>query len=170
MVTMDLQPYIDDVVTRVAQAAEIGGPEVVALAERLMTPVDASMRLVLINALSAAARVISAELAPGHVDVRVADGDPNFVVVVPEVVSEVEPNAAPAPIPATQFDDSGMIRTTLRWPENLKTRAEAAAAEEGVSVNTWLVRAVNTALTNTSRTARSSSPSSSPSHFKGWAS
>ena len=37
-------------------------------------------------------------------------------------------------------------RTTLRLPDALKSRAEAAAANEGVSLNTWLVRAITTAL------------------------
>jgi hypothetical protein len=33
-------------------------------------------------------------------------------------------------------------RITLRLPESLKASVEAAAANEGVSVNTWLVRAL----------------------------
>ena len=37
-------------------------------------------------------------------------------------------------------------RITLRLPEGLKARAEAAAAREGASTNTWLVRAVSRAL------------------------
>jgi len=35
---------------------------------------------------------------------------------------------------------------TLRLPERLKTEIEAAAAREGVSVNTWLVRALGGAV------------------------
>jgi predicted DNA binding CopG/RHH family protein len=37
-------------------------------------------------------------------------------------------------------------RITLRLPESLKTSVEAAAANEGVSVNTWLVRALQRAV------------------------
>ena len=36
--------------------------------------------------------------------------------------------------------DDATARTTLRLPDSLKTRAEAAAAAEGLSLNTWLVR------------------------------
>ena len=43
-------------------------------------------------------------------------------------------------------DDAQAARITLRIPEQLKTRAEAAAAAEGVSLNTWLVRATSRAL------------------------
>ena len=39
-----------------------------------------------------------------------------------------------------------MDETMNRLPETLKARAEEAAAAEGVSVNTWLVRAVSRAL------------------------
>ncbi|MDM4718206.1 toxin-antitoxin system HicB family antitoxin [Micromonospora sp. WMMA1363] len=35
---------------------------------------------------------------------------------------------------------------TLRLPEALKSRAEAAASAQGVSLNTWLVRSVQESL------------------------
>jgi len=43
-------------------------------------------------------------------------------------------------------DDVSTTRTTLRLPDQLKAQVEDAAAREGVSVNTWLVRAVAAAL------------------------
>jgi predicted HicB family RNase H-like nuclease len=48
----------------------------------------------------------------------------------------------PAEAPAVQADDGLTARITLRLPENLKRELEAAAAREGVSLNTWLVRAL----------------------------
>ena len=48
--------------------------------------------------------------------------------------------------PEPAGDDAQAARITLRSPEQLKTRAEAAAAAEGVSLNTWLVRATSRAL------------------------
>ena len=39
-------------------------------------------------------------------------------------------------------EDGMTARITLRLPESLKGSVEAAAANEGVSVNTWLVRAL----------------------------
>ena len=44
--------------------------------------------------------------------------------------------AATAAEPA---DEAFTARITLRLPESLKARLEAAATREGVSVNTWLV-------------------------------
>ena len=43
-------------------------------------------------------------------------------------------------------DEDGTARLTLRLPESLKARAEAAAAASGLSVNAWLVRAVAAAV------------------------
>ena len=43
-------------------------------------------------------------------------------------------------------DEGATSRTTLRLPDSLKARAEAAAAAEGVSLNAWFVRAVSAAL------------------------
>ena len=39
-----------------------------------------------------------------------------------------------------------MSRINLRMPEHLKARVERAAADEGLSVNAWLVRAAAVAL------------------------
>jgi predicted HicB family RNase H-like nuclease len=39
-------------------------------------------------------------------------------------------------------DEAYTARISLRLPESLKVRLEAAAAREGVSVNTWLVQAL----------------------------
>jgi hypothetical protein len=39
-----------------------------------------------------------------------------------------------------------VARITLRLPEALKAQAEALAAAQGVSVNSWLVRSVATAV------------------------
>ena len=53
---------------------------------------------------------------------------------------------ASQPAAAEPDEESATFRTTLRLPERLKSRVEQAAATEGVSVNSWLVRAVTTAL------------------------
>jgi len=52
----------------------------------------------------------------------------------------------PPVAPEPPVDDDGTARLTLRLPESLKARAEQAAAATGLSVNAWLVRAVQAAL------------------------
>ncbi len=151
---MELTRYVDDLQHRIAQAAELGGDDAQQLAARLTAPIDAAVRLVLLDALSVAAGEISTELAPGSVDVRVRGGEPEFVVSLPTPSAPVAPAApaAPAPVPVATViappadDDGGTTRTTLRLPDHLKTQVESAAARDGVSVNTWLVRAVASAL------------------------
>ena len=44
--------------------------------------------------------------------------------------------------PEPAADDGLTARITLRLPESLKATIEVAATREGVSVNTWLVRAL----------------------------
>ena len=151
---MELTRYVDDLQHRLATAAEAGGDDARRLAERLTAPLDAAVRLVLLDALSFAAGEISAELAPGSVDVRLRGGEPEFVVALPEPeagtradlpVTPAAPTLPSPPAPA-EGDDGATTRTTLRLPDQLKAQVEVAAARDGLSVNTWLVRAVAAAL------------------------
>jgi hypothetical protein len=169
---MELTRYVDDLQHRLARAAEAGGDDARNLAERLAAPLDAAVRLVLLDALSFAAGEISAELAPGSVDLRLRGGEPEFVVSLPEA------EATPAPVPATptagapgfsmviESDEGSTTRTTLRLPDQLKGQVELAAARDGVSVNTWLVRAVSAALEQT--TARPANAAARGNRVTGW--
>ncbi|SOD64306.1 hypothetical protein SAMN06297387_11630 [Streptomyces zhaozhouensis] len=151
---MDLTPYVDALRRELAVAAEAGGDEARELAERLTAPLESATRLTLLNALSAATDEITRDLAPGSVDVRLRGLDPDFVVTPPP--SDPAPTerpasaeqfrpSSPAPGPG-EGDDGGTARVNLRLPAHLKTRAEEAAGQEGLSVNAWLVRAVAAAL------------------------
>ena len=88
---------------------------------------------------STACRRISSrsQLPSGHVEVRLVGQDPSLVYV--------EDEAAPQPA-AAPGDETLAARITLRLPEGLKATIEVAAAREGVSVNTWLVRALARAV------------------------
>ncbi|WP_425955861.1 histidine kinase [Xylanimonas sp. McL0601] len=174
---MDLTRYVDDLQHRLAEAAELGGDDARQLAQRLAAPLDTAVRLVLLDALSVAAGEISTELAPGSVDVRLRGGEPEFVVAVAEPGggAPATPGSAPATLhapaspvaPAPDGDEATTTRTTLRLPDHLKTQVEVAAVRDGVSVNTWLVRAVAAALEpapdRTARTGRSGGT-----HVTGW--
>jgi hypothetical protein len=140
---MDLAPYVESLHRQLILAAEAGGEEARALAERLTAPLDAAARLMLLDALSAAAGEITSELAPGSVDVRLRGGEPELVVVpapAEEPAGVADPHAGPSPVAAD--DDGVQARINLRLPDSLKSRVEDAAASAGLSVNAWLVRAV----------------------------
>src|SRR5579862_3685992 len=60
-----------------------------------------------------------------------------------ELLSVADEESAPA---AAEADEAFTARITLRLPESLKTRLDAAAAIHGVSVNTWLVQVLQRSL------------------------
>src|SRR3954465_6800353 len=80
---MELTPYVDILRRELAVAAEAGGEEARALAERLTAPLESAVRLTLLDALSAAADEITRELAPGSAELRLRGGEPEFVVASP---------------------------------------------------------------------------------------
>ncbi len=146
---MNLTQYIDQLHRELMTAANTGGDEAVALAERLTAPLESASRLILLEALSAAAGEITSELAPGSVEVRLRGRDPEFVVTSPavtEVLGPGEAQAAGIQPPIADTGDGGTARMTLRLPEQLKARIEEVAAREGLSVNAWLVRALSASL------------------------
>jgi hypothetical protein len=147
---MDLTPYVEQLRRELVVSAEVGGDEARALAERLTAPLEASLRLALLSALSTAAEEITSQLAPGAVDVRLRGGDLGFVVTAPPAAVDdlgaPPPAAEPPPAPGSDAEEGGTARITLRLPEQLKSRAEDAAGRDGISVNAWLVRAVTRGL------------------------
>jgi hypothetical protein len=166
---MDLTPYVEQLRRELVASAEVGGDEARALAERLTAPLESSLRLALLSALSTAAEEITSQLAPGAVDVRLRGGDLGFVVTAPpapEQVHESEP--APAPPSAAEAEEGATARITLRVPEQLKSRIEDAAAREGFSVNTWLTRAVTRGLEPGEGGSADKRRKWSGQHYSGW--
>lgn len=141
---MDLTPYVENLRQELAVAAQAGGDEARALAERLTAPLDSAVRLTLLSALTAAMDEVTRELAPGSVDVRLRGIDPEFVVSTPP--QEDGATVAPSVAPLNLDDDGNAARINFRLPGHLKARVEDAAGRDGLSVNAWLVRAVATAL------------------------
>jgi HicB family len=167
---VDLDRYVSELQTQLAAAAEHRDAGVRAVAEQLNAALDASVRLVLLGVLSDVAGELTGQIAPGSVDVVLRGRDPHLVVTRPEP-PETGLAAPPAPgdaVPAEPVDDTVTSRTTLRLPDRLKARVEQAAAEEGVSVNSWFVRAIATALEpDLRRTPRRESRQGDS--FTGWA-
>jgi hypothetical protein len=176
---MNLDRYLETLRRELLTSAAAGGDEAVALAERLLAPLDSASRLVLLDALSTAAGEITGELAPGSVDVRLRGLDPEFVVTAPPWGEPDRTPAAADPAPAPPLspppvatDDGASSRINLRLPEGLKVRVEEAAGRDGLSVNAWLVRALSAALTPsappTATPSRHPSSRSSGGNLSGW--
>jgi hypothetical protein len=145
---MDLTQYVENVRRELAVAADAGGEDSRALAERLPAPLESAIRLMLLDALSAAADEITRELAPGSVELRLRAGQPEFVVLPAPGDESVEPELdAPAAVPL-EADEGVTARINLRLSERLKAGIEQAAGRERLSVNAWLVRVAARALTH----------------------
>jgi hypothetical protein len=165
---MDLAPYVHDLQRQLSAAAETGNEETREAAERLAASLEAATRLVLLQALSAAAGEITRELAPGSVDVRLRGSDPEFVIDVQHAAEYSDVAAPHEAAPEPDLDDVSTSRTTLRLPDQLKARVDAAAAADGLSVNAWFVRAISDALApKNRRTAQRESRGSD--QYTGWA-
>jgi hypothetical protein len=144
---MDITPYVDSLRHDLAAAAEAGGAEAKAAAERLALALDPAVRLALMDALSQAAAEITAELPAGSVDVRLKGREPQFVVDVPTqplTAAPAAPAAPPAPDEAEE-EEGSVARITLRLPESVKYKAEELAAKSGHSLNSWIVNVVRAA-------------------------
>jgi predicted HicB family RNase H-like nuclease len=135
---MEMAHFVGKLEADLAAVAAVGDEATARAAERLIQALRSSAGMRLLEALGDVALEVSAQLPSGHVEVRLSGQDPAFVYIAEE---QAEPAAA--------AEDDGMTaRITLRVPESLKQRIEAAAARENVSVNSWLVRALNRSLSS----------------------
>src|SRR5882724_7850078 len=129
---METAQFIDGLQSDLRELAQLGGDELVQAAQRLEGAVRQSATLRLIDALTQVALEVSSQLPNGHLDVRLAGQDPELVYVEEEGEERQAQTA----------EDGLTARITLRLPDSLKVALEKAAEGEGVSVNTWLVRAL----------------------------
>jgi predicted HicB family RNase H-like nuclease len=139
---MQLDTHLAQVGAQLRSAAALGDDRTREIAEALATAAAPAVRLAVLNALTGAAEEISAALLdyPGAPVVAVRlDGD--------EVAVDVHPtHPAEASDEPRRDDGEPTARISLRLTDALKAEIDAAAEEEGVSVNTWLVRAAGAAL------------------------
>ena len=134
---MQLQRFVDALKADLTAVAELGDETTASAAGRLVVTLQASVGLRLLDALSEAALELNDKLPSGHIEVRLTGQDPELVYV------SDEPEA-----PAAAADEAHTARITLRLPDNLKGEVEKAAARDGVSVNTWIVRALSRSSTS----------------------
>jgi hypothetical protein len=111
--------------------AELGDERSAQVARRLGEALGSNLRLKLLDLLSQAAVELNAKLPSGHIEVRLAGQEPELVFV-----------DTPGEGGGGSVGEDFSARISLRLPESLKASVERAAAGEGVSTNTWLVRAI----------------------------
>jgi hypothetical protein len=128
---MEMARFVESLEADLAAVAAVGDEQTRAVAERVLQAIRGSAGLRLLEALGEAALEISAQLPEGHIEVRLVGQEPALVYVGEE-------EAPPEPA----AEDGLTARITLRLPEALKASIEADAARDGISVNSWIVRAL----------------------------
>ncbi|QFZ22628.1 toxin-antitoxin system HicB family antitoxin [Saccharothrix syringae] len=138
---MDLSPYIAALREDLATAASAGDEGTRRTAATLAAALEPAARLALMNALSDLAAEVTAALGGPVVDVRLDGRD---VKVVVTGAPEEHPGPEPQEVPRPTAGDA--TRITLRLLDELKSKAEQAAAAQGMSLNTFVAQAVQGAV------------------------
>jgi hypothetical protein len=155
---MDLDSYIATMresLTAVASSVAPDDEQTKRAAGMLAATLDPAARLALMNALSDLAAEVTAELADKVVDVRLDGRDVRVAVTDTGLREEgpAPPHRPPHP-GAPPFEGSGDVsRMTVRLVEDLKEKAEQAAAAQGVSLNSYVQDAMAQALRSKARWA-----------------
>lgn len=131
---MNIQGHIEALRADLAITAGIADEQGQHVAEQLGRALEPALRMLLLDILAEAALELNAQLPSGQVELRLAGREVSLAYG--EAAAQDQP----------PVDDVQAARITLRLPESLKTRAESAANGEGISLNTWLVRATSRSL------------------------
>jgi hypothetical protein len=138
-----------------ASAAAAGDEQTQRTGALLGAAIEPAARLALMNALADLAAEVTEALGDRVVEVRL-DGRDVRVAVSPADTAADEPEPETADSSFAGFGgrgfagfggDAGDIsRVTLRLVEQIKNQAEQAAANQGMSLNSWVAQAVQGAL------------------------
>ena len=163
---MQLHDYVQQVGDQLRAAATLGDDRTQHVAATLTAAAEASVRLAVFRAVSAAADEITAALLDADLP-----GSPTVAVSLDADEIRVRVSLAPSDNAAAQSradEGDATARISLRLPETLKNEVERAAGDEGVSVNTWLVRAASAALNARRRDSRSMPSGRGAYRITGW--
>jgi|SRR5947209_7077147 len=127
---MRVDTYVEALREDLADLAAVGDESTARAAELLAVALAPALARRMQEALAEAAADLSPQLDRGRAEVRLAGGDLELVYV------------DEAPPPREPSEEAFAARITLRLPESVKSGVEAAAAADGLSVNTWLVQAL----------------------------
>ncbi|HEX7661844.1 MAG TPA: toxin-antitoxin system HicB family antitoxin [Pseudonocardiaceae bacterium] len=144
---MELSPYVSALRDNLTAAAAAGDEQTRNTGRILAATVEPAARLAIMNALSDLAAEITLALEDRVVEVRL-DGQ-DVQVVVTGAAADHEPPPEPPPAPGSESDN--ISRITVRLFEELKGKAEQAAAAQGVSLNAFISQAVQGALSGHGR-------------------
>ena len=108
--------------------AQLGGPDVETAVERLLPTLEPVLQTRFLEALTEVAGELKDQLPGAYVEARLSGDEVHLVYLL----AESNVRETPAELNA---------RITLRLPEDLKSRIENVATREGISLNSWLLKA-----------------------------
>ena len=163
---MNVRPYVEQVQEQLVTAAALGDDSAQQVAKVLAAAAEPAGRLAILGAVTAAADDVTVALLDSPtapvVGVRL-DGDEIRVDVRgTEQVAHAE--ESPVDLP----DEEATARVSFRLPEALKDQIDTAARRDGVSVNTWLLRAASRALGADAGRANASTAARGHQRLTGW--
>jgi predicted DNA binding CopG/RHH family protein len=141
---MELDPYLSALRENLTAAAAAGDETTRTAARVLAATLEPAARLAIMNALADLAAEVTLALEDRSVEVRLSGQD--VQVVVTGVPTEDSEPMEDTPPPSMGDLTGDISRITVRLVEELKTRAEQAAAARGVSLNSFVSQAVQGAL------------------------
>ena len=124
---MKMSKFIELLSSDIKALGKLGGQELDSAVSRLIPTLAPVLRTRLLEALTEIAEELSEQLPGAHLEARVQGDEIELIYI--EDNSTVREN--PADLNA---------RITLRLPEDLKSRIESAATNEGISLNSWLLK------------------------------
>jgi hypothetical protein len=108
----------------------MGSDKAMKVADRMITVALPLAKARMLEAMSMALTELSGALGIERIDLRVSGDEVTFVPAE-------QPSA-----PRTADANAEQARFSLRLPDELKARIDTQAATEGISTNTWIVRAL----------------------------
>lgn len=137
---MDIDPPLRRVHEQLQASAALGDDSARQAAQMLSVSLDPALRLAIQDVLAQLAADISAEIAPGRIDLALRGSSLDVQVVTPPMPTDPEPEPEPVADPEPEGPST---RVTFRPPQQLKDRLEQEASAEGLSLNAYLVRALS---------------------------
>lgn len=131
---MELSPYLRAIAEDLEKVTALADDSTREVTGRLLAALEPGLRMALVQAVSDATALISAELDGVVAVVRIEGRDP--------VIAVEHTGESPSHRPPTTDEGDDSARVTVRLPQGLKQRAEARAAEADQSLNTWIVQAI----------------------------
>lgn len=125
---MEMSSFSAHLMADLQALGKLGGPDLEVALARLMPTLEPILRTRFFEALTVLAEEAGEQLPGGRLEARLSGDEVKFVFLHDESAIRETPAELNA-------------RITLRLPEDLKSRIEAAATREGISLNSWLLKA-----------------------------